>query len=85
MVVIANKVSPMFQLIFVEEMDIPTNISKASANPMAPTTQQTPTIIIASFISTVSGIPMASVMPEGIQLDSAISARSSTILVGSTI
>jgi hypothetical protein len=85
MVVIPNKVSPMFQLIFVEEMGIPANISEASANPMAPTTQQTPAVIIASFISTVSGIPMASVILEGIQFDSTISARSSTIPVGSTI
>jgi hypothetical protein len=35
-----NKVSPIFQLFFVDGMDIPTNIPEASPNPMAPTTQQ---------------------------------------------
>jgi hypothetical protein len=48
-------------------MDMPTNIPEASANPMTPTTQQALAVTIVSFISTASAIP------EGIQLDSAIS------------
>jgi hypothetical protein len=36
------------------------NILEASANPMAPTTQQALVVTIASFISTVSEIPLAS-------------------------
>jgi hypothetical protein len=55
-------------------MDMPTNILEVSANPMATTTQQAPAVTIASFISTTSGIPMASAIPEGIQLDSDILA-----------
>jgi hypothetical protein len=49
-------------------MGMTTNIPKASANPMAPTTQQAVGIKIASFISTASAIPMASAIPDGIQL-----------------
>jgi hypothetical protein len=67
-------VSPIFQLFFVEGMDMPTNIPEASANPMAPTTQHAPSITIASFSSTALEIPMASAIPDDIQLDSAISA-----------
>jgi hypothetical protein len=52
---------------------MPTNIPEASANPMAPTTQQAPGVTIVSFISTALGIPMASAIPDGIQLDSTIS------------
>jgi hypothetical protein len=80
-----TKVSPVFQSFFVEGMDMPPNITEASANPMAPTTQQDLGVTIASFISTASGIPMASPIQDGIQLDSAISARSSTIPVASAI
>jgi hypothetical protein len=47
-------VSPVFQLFFVEGMDMLPNIPEASANPMAPTTQQDPGVTIASFISTAS-------------------------------
>jgi hypothetical protein len=50
---------------------------------MALTTQQAPRITIASFISTALAIPVASAIPDGIQLDSAILARSSRIPVGS--
>jgi hypothetical protein len=60
-------------------MDMTTNIPKASADPMAPTTQQALDVIIASFISTASPIPMASAIPDGTQLASAISAQSSII------
>jgi hypothetical protein len=70
---------------FLEGMYMPTNIPEVSTNPMAPTTQQAPAITIASFISTPSGIPMVTTISESIQLDSTISARSSTILVGSAI
>jgi hypothetical protein len=70
---------------FLEGMDMFTNISEASTNPMAPTTQQAPTVTVGSFISTASGIPMASGISEGIQLDSTILARFSTIPVGSLI
>jgi hypothetical protein len=70
---------------FVEGMDMPTNIPEASTNQMAPTTQYALAVVIASFISTAPGIPMASAIPEDIQVDSAISAQSSTILVGSAI
>jgi hypothetical protein len=80
-----TKVSPVFQSFFVEGMDMPPNIPEASANPMAPTTQQDLGVTIASFISTALGIPMASAIQDGIQLDSAISARSSTIPVASAI
>jgi hypothetical protein len=66
-------------------MDMPTNIPEASANPMAPTTQQAPGVTIVSFISTALGIPMASAIPDGIQLDSTISARFTTIPVASAI
>jgi hypothetical protein len=66
-------------------MDMPTNIPEASANPMAPTTQQAPGVTIVSFISTALGIPMASAIPDGIQLDSTISARFITIPVASAI
>jgi hypothetical protein len=66
-------------------MGIPSNIPEAPANPMALTTQQALGITIASFISTASGIPMALTIPDGIQLDSDISARSSTIPVASAI
>jgi hypothetical protein len=55
-------------------MDMPTNIPEASANPVAATTQQAPAVTIASFISVPTGIPLALAIPEGIQLDSAISA-----------
>jgi hypothetical protein len=80
-----NKVSPIFQLFFVEGMDMPTNIPEASTNQMSPTTQHALAVIIASSISTAPGIPMASPISEDIQLDSAITAQSSTIPVGSTI
>jgi hypothetical protein len=70
-----NNLSPIFQLCFVEGMDMTTNIPEDSADPMVPTTQQAPGITISSFISSASAIP------DGIQLHSAISARSSTILV----
>jgi hypothetical protein len=80
-----NKVSPVFQLFFIEGLDMPPNIPEASANPMALTTQQTLGVTIASFISTTSGIPIASRIPDGIQLDSDISARSSIIPLASTI
>jgi hypothetical protein len=50
---------------------------------MALTTQQAPSITIASFISTALAIPVASAIPDGIQLDSPILARSSRIPVGS--
>jgi hypothetical protein len=62
-----------------------TNILEASANPMAPTTQQAPDVAIASFISIASKILMVSAIPDGVPLDSAISARSSTISVGLAI
>jgi hypothetical protein len=74
MVVIDNMVSPIFQLFFIEEMDMATNIPEASVNPMAPITQQAPAITIGSFILVASGILMASSTPEGIQLNSVISA-----------
>jgi K+-transporting ATPase A subunit len=64
----------MYSNFFVEGMDIRTNIPEASANPMAPTTQQSPSVTVASFISTASGISMASAILDGIQRDSAISA-----------
>jgi hypothetical protein len=60
------KVFPIFQLLFVEGMDMPTNILEASANPVAPTTQQALGVTLASFISTTSGIRMASSIPDGI-------------------
>jgi hypothetical protein len=50
-----------------------TNIPEASIIPMTSTTQQAPTVTIASIIS------------KGIQSDSAILARSPTIPVGSAI
>jgi hypothetical protein len=49
-------------------MDMATNITDASAIPMAPTTQQVPAITITS----VNSVALA--IPEGIHLDSAISA-----------
>jgi hypothetical protein len=52
---------------------------------MDPITQQALAITIASFISAGSGLPMASAILDGIQLDSTISALSSTIPVGSAI
>jgi hypothetical protein len=42
-----NKVSPIFQLFFVEGMNMTTNIPEAPPNPMAPTTQQAPDITTA--------------------------------------
>jgi hypothetical protein len=80
-----NNASHIFQLFFVEEMDMTTNIPEVSANPMATITQQAPDVTIASFISTASAITIVSAILDGIQHDSAISARSSTILVGSAI
>jgi hypothetical protein len=74
-----NKISHIFQLFFIEGIDMTTNILEASANPMAPTTQQAPDVAIASRILMVSAIP------DGVPLDSAISARSSTISVGLAI
>jgi hypothetical protein len=74
-----------FNYFFVEGMDMTTNIPENSTDPMAPTTQQAPGVIISSFISSASAIPMASTIPYGIQLHSAISARSSTIPVGIAI
>jgi hypothetical protein len=47
-------------------MDMPTNILEASANTVAPTTQQALGVTLASFISTTSGIRMASSIPDGI-------------------
>jgi hypothetical protein len=66
---------------------MPPNIQEAWANPMAPTTQQALGITIASFISTASAseIPMASAIPDDIQLDSDISPRSSIIPIAPTI
>jgi hypothetical protein len=61
-----TKVSPIFQLLFVGAMYMPTNILEASANPMDSITQQAPAVTIASFISTASAIPMASAIPYGI-------------------
>jgi hypothetical protein len=55
-------------------MDMITNIPEASSDPMAPTTQQAPGVTIASFISTTLSISMGSIISDGIQLDSAISA-----------
>jgi hypothetical protein len=72
----------LFQLFFVEGMDMTTNIPEDSADPMAPTTQQAPSVTISSFISSASVIPMASAIPDDIQLHLAISARFSTIPVG---
>jgi hypothetical protein len=66
-------------------MDMTTNITEASADPMAPKTQQALVVTIALFISTTSTISMASIIPNGIQLDSTISARSSIIPVRSAI
>jgi hypothetical protein len=80
-----NNASPIFQLFFVEGMDMTTNIPEDSADPMAPTTQQAPGVTISSFISSALAIPMASTISDGIQLHSAISARSSTIPVGLAI
>jgi hypothetical protein len=80
-----NNASPIFQLFFVEGIDMTTNIPEDSADPMAPTTQQASGVTISSFISSASAIPMASATPDGIQLHSTISARSSTIPVGLVI
>jgi hypothetical protein len=80
-----NNDSPIFQLFFTEGMDMTTNISEVSANPMATITQQAPGVTIAPFISKTSSIIIASAIPDGIQHDSAISAQSSTIPVGSAI
>jgi hypothetical protein len=66
-------------------MDMTTNIPDVSANSKATITQQAQGVTIASFISTASTITIASAIPYGIQHDSAISARFSTIQVGSTI
>jgi hypothetical protein len=59
--------------------------NEVSANPMATITQQAPGVTIASLISTASAITIASTIPDGIQHDSSILARSPTILVGSAI
>jgi hypothetical protein len=69
-----NNVSPIFQLFFVEGMDMTINIPEDSADPMAPTTQQAPSVTISSFISSASAIPMASAILDDIQLHLAISA-----------
>jgi hypothetical protein len=69
-----NNASPIFQLFFIEGMDMTTNIPEVSANPMATITQQAPGVIIASFISTASAITIASAILDGIQHASAISA-----------
>jgi hypothetical protein len=56
----------LFQLFFVEGMDMTTNIPEDSADPMTPTTQQAPSVTISSFISSASVIPMASAIPDDI-------------------
>jgi hypothetical protein len=47
-------------------MDMPNNIPEAFANSMDLTTQKAPAVIMASFISTASRIPMASTILDGI-------------------
>jgi hypothetical protein len=72
-----NTISPIFQLFFEEEMDMAINIPEASTILMAPPN--------GSNNSTGSNYYNCLSHSKGIQLDSAILARPSTIPVGSAI